>query len=343
MRSLGRLAAGLAHELNNPASAAARTAKMLLQRLETAEAAAHALGAARLPEGALADLARLRDERRASGSSPSSALDAADRVEAIDAWLERHGVEDADATSLVEAGFNEADLDTVAAIAGEAALAPAVRHLTASHELRRQADEIGSAASRIHALVAAVKGFTYMDQAAAPKAVDVSLGLSDTVTMLKAKARTKSIDLRLLLEAGLPPVQGFGGELNQIWANLIDNALDAAPASGHVTVSAARADRSSIRVVVADDGPGIPAEIRDRIFDPFFTTKRVGEGTGLGLEIVQRLVARHEGEIDVETGPEGTEFRVCLPIGGPRAPAGSQEEARPRRASPAGMPEESSS
>jgi signal transduction histidine kinase len=218
-----------------------------------------------------------------------------------------------------------------------------VRHLTASHELRRQADEIASAASRIHALVAAVKGFTYMDQATAPKAVDVGQGLSDTVTMLKAKARTKSIDLRLLLEAGLPPVQGFGGELNQIWANLIDNALDAAPASGHVTVSAARADRSNIRVVIADDGPGIPAEIRDRIFDPFFTTKRVGEGTGLGLEIVQRLVARHEGEIDVRTGPEGTEFRVCLPMGGPRAPAASQEEARPRGASPAGMSEESSS
>ena len=165
------------------------------------------------------------------------------------------------------------------------------------------ASEIEAAASRIHNLVAAVKGFTYMDQATMPKPVDVGQGLADTLAVLNAKARGKSVGVSLDVEADLPRIPGFGGELNQVWANLVDNALDAA--KGRVAVAAGRQGHSVV-VRVVDDGPGLPPEIRERIFDPFFTTKPVGQGTGLGLDIARRIVRRHHGEIEVDSRPGRT-------------------------------------
>jgi signal transduction histidine kinase len=173
------------------------------------------------------------------------------------------------------------------------------------------ASEIEAAASRIHNLVAAVKGFTYMDQATMPKPVDVGQGLSDTLAVLNAKARGKQVGVSLAVETDLPRIPGFGGELNQVWANLVDNALDAA--SGHVSVAAGR-QGPSVVVRVVDDGPGLPAEIRERIFDPFFTTKPVGQGTGLGLDIARRIVQKHQGSIEVDSRPGHTQFSVTLPI-----------------------------
>jgi signal transduction histidine kinase len=152
-----------------------------------------------------------------------------------------------------------------------------------------------------------------MDQAAVAEPVDLVQGLSNTIAVLKSKARSKSAAVAVDVEPGLPRVRGFAGELNQIWANLIDNALDAIPNAGRVEVLANREGRRAV-VRVADNGNGIPAEIRERIFDPFFTTKPVGQGTGLGLDIVRRLVCHNDGEIAVESRPGRTEFRVALPI-----------------------------
>ena len=152
-----------------------------------------------------------------------------------------------------------------------------------------------------------------MDQATVAEAVDLTPSLGDTVAVLKAKARSKSVAVIVSVEPDLPRVLGFAGELNQIWANLIDNALDAVPANGRVEVSANR-ERQRVVVRVVDDGPGIPAEIRERLFEPFFTTKPVGKGTGLGLDIVRRLVSHNDGEIEFETAPGRTEFRVSLPL-----------------------------
>ena len=166
---------------------------------------------------------------------------------------------------------------------------------------------------RISALVTAVKGFTHMDQAAVAEPVDLASSLSNTVAVLNAKARAKSVAVAIRLDASLPRVQGFVGELNQIWANLIDNALDAVPESGRVEVTAS-GDERRVVVRVIDNGAGVAPEIRERIFDPFFTTKGVGKGTGLGLDIVRRLVVHNEGEISVESRPGRTEFRVSLPI-----------------------------
>src|SRR6185295_5502581 len=155
--------------------------------------------------------------------------------------------------------------------------------------VRRLASEIQDAATRIAGLVLAVKGFTHMDQATAAGPVDVSQGLGNTVAVLKSKARGKSVAVSIQVEPNLPRIRGFAGELNQIWGNLIDNALDAVPESGRVEVVAGR-ESGRVVVRIADNGPGIPAEIRDRIFDPFFTTKPAGLGTGLGLDIVRRLI-----------------------------------------------------
>ena len=159
----------------------------------------------------------------------------------------------------------------------------------------------------------AVKGFTHMDQATVAEPVDLIQGLSNTVAVLKSKARAKSVAVVVRVEPGLPRVRGFAAELNQIWANLIDNALDAVPDSGRVEVLANR-EGGRVTVRVVDNGIGIPAPIRGRIFDPFFTTKPVGQGTGLGLDIVRRLVRHNDGEISVESQPGRTEFRVVLPL-----------------------------
>jgi signal transduction histidine kinase len=152
-----------------------------------------------------------------------------------------------------------------------------------------------------------------MDQAAVAEPMDLTRGLSDTVAVLRSKAKNKSATVAIELAPDLPKVRGFVGELNQVWSNLLDNALDAIPAGGRVTVIGER-DGTRVVVRIVDNGGGIPQEIRERIFDPFFTTKPVGQGTGLGLDIVRRLVRHNEGDIEVESQPGRTEFRVWLPL-----------------------------
>ena len=166
---------------------------------------------------------------------------------------------------------------------------------------------------RISGLVMAVKGFTHMDQAAVAEPLNLMRGLDNTVAVLRSKARGKSVTVTVEAEPDLPRVRGLAGELNQIWGNLIDNALDAVPESGRVDVRAAR-EGEHVVVRIVDNGAGIPAEVRERIFDPFFTTKPMGHGTGLGLDIVRRLVRHNDGQIAVESQPGRTEFRVSLPI-----------------------------
>ena len=313
MLSLGKLAAGLAHELNNPASAVARSSKALADSVAEAESASRALGAAQLSETQLVAVDKVRETCLApSVKLLQSPVERADREDALAGWLERHASDPTAAESLAESVISLERLDHLAEVLDGATLDLALRWVAAVCTTRRLASEIETAASRIHTLVAAVKGFTYMDQSTVPMPVDVGRGLADTLAVLKAKARAKSVGVTVTVEPELPWIQGFGGELNQIWVNLLDNALDAASDSGHVEVRATQ-QPGSIVVSVIDDGPGIPAEIRERIFDPFFTTKPIGHGTGLGLDIVRRLVHRHSGEIDVDSRSGRTEFRVTLP------------------------------
>jgi signal transduction histidine kinase len=216
-----------------------------------------------------------------------------------------------DVQPLAESGFKPADLETINALVGRDKVAAVFAQMSADQSVRRLAAEIDTAASRIHTLVAAVKGFTYMNQQATLQPIAIGRGLSDTVTVLRSKAKATSVNVELEVPPNLPAVDGYGGELNQVWANLLDNAIDAAP-GGRVRVKADR-EGGNVVVRVIDNGRGIPPDIVNRIFDPFFTTKEVGKGTGLGLDIARRIVQRHHGEIEASSGSGETEFRVTLP------------------------------
>jgi signal transduction histidine kinase len=193
------------------------------------------------------------------------------------------------------------------------ALAAALQWVGRGCGARSLAHDIETAASRVYELVAAVKGFTSMDHETVARPTDLGSGLADTVTVLRAKARAKSAEVTVTVQQDLPPVQAYGGELNQVWSNLIDNALDAIGPGGRVEVNARR-EGGDILVQVSDDGPGIPESARPHIFDLFFTTKPLGEGTGLGLGIVHSLVRRHSGGIEVDSKPGHTVFSVRLPL-----------------------------
>ena len=310
--SLGKLAAGLAHELNNPASAAARSAKLMAVSFAESEAAARALAAARLSDPQLAEVDRVRGLCE-SGTGPASPspIERADREEALAGWFDAHGFDADYAAALAETSVTPAALDALAAAIGEDALGAALRSIASGRLTRLLVGEIDASVSRIYELVAAVKGFTYMDRAATREPIDIRRSLTDTLAVLGAKTRAKSVVVELALSAGLPMVHASGAELNQVWANIIDNALDAVAPGGRVEITASR-QLDRVVVCVADDGPGIAPEIQGRIFDPFFTTKPVGQGTGLGLDIVRRLLQRSEGEIEVESRLGRTEFRVSL-------------------------------
>ena len=314
MISLGKLSAGLAHELNNPAAAIERDAAILEDRLKDTERASRMLGASRLSDSQLAAVDAVR------GACAStvvhvvrSPIEQAEREETIADWLADHGLESAMAEELAETPVTMEALDLLAGAVDGPALNVTLRWAAAGCSVHRLASEIQEAAERISGLVAAIKGFTHMDQAAVVEPVDLIQGLSNTVAVLRSKARTKSVAVAVDVEANLPRVLGFAGELNQIWSNLLDNAIDAVPDFGRVEVLAKR-ERQRAVVRIIDNGTGIPAKILERIFDPFFTTKAVGLGTGLGLDIVRRLVRHNDGEISVESQPGRTEFRVVLPL-----------------------------
>jgi signal transduction histidine kinase len=314
LMALGRLSAGLAHELNNPASAIERGASLLSERIDEAQRAARALGAAGLTAAQLAAVDQFR-QACAMTREPGvrSPLEDARREEALADWLADHRLEEKLADALGETPLKPGDLDALAAAIGPADLNAALGAVAAGCAVRGVAEDILDAAVRISGLVTAIKGFTHMDQAPAPERVDVQASLTNTVAVLKAKARTKSVTVTIDVDADMPRVHGIAGELNQIWANLIDNALDAAPESGRVEVRAGR-DGHRVAVRIVDNGAGIPEAVRERIFDPFFTTKPMGQGTGLGLDIVRRLVKHNDAEIAVDSAPGRTEFRVLLPI-----------------------------
>ncbi len=311
--SLGKLASGLAHELNNPASAVVRSAKLLSNSLIASDDAARQLGAAHLS----GDQVAVIDEIRAlcaqqSTGEPMTAIARADREDAIVEWLDAHDADTSWASPIADTAVTLDALDRLAGAVSGPALDASLRWLASGCLVRELATEIETAAKRMYDLVAAVKGFSYMDRAPTPEPIDIRRGVADTLTMLGAKLRGKAIDVSLRLPDELPRAHGVGVELNQVWMNLIDNAIDAVGVNGKITITAT-VELGRVVVRIVDDGPGIPPEIQSRIFDPFFTTKAVGSGSGLGLDIVRRLLQRHEGEISVDSVPGRTEFQVRVP------------------------------
>jgi signal transduction histidine kinase len=322
MASLGKLAAGLAHELNNPASAVARTAKLLQQSMGEADRAARALALARLTEAQLAAVDRLREKAMTAPAQSFSPLERADREDAIADWLEGHGADLSALEALTDTSVTTEALDEVAEVLAGAELDAALDWVAAGCGVRILAAETERAGSRISDLVGAMKRLTHMDRAPAPEPMDIEQGLRDTLTILGHKARSKSVTVKIDVAPGMPRVNAIGGELNQVWMNLLDNALDAVNFGGGLAVTVKPEGRSVV-VRVIDDGPGIAPEHAPRIFDPFFTTKAPGEGTGLGLEIARTRVRGHGGEIEFESRPGRTEFRVILPLGEPHSASAS--------------------
>jgi signal transduction histidine kinase len=314
MISLGKLSAGLAHELNNPASAIERCAAMLEDRVEDSEEATRDLTAATLSDAQIAAVDAVRASCMAKQNHRvRSTLEQCDREDAIAEWLARHELDTVNAQMLADTEVTFESLDQLVAAVERPALNAVVRWAAAGCAVRNLTSKVQDSAMRISSLITAVKGFTHMDQANVAEPVDLGPSLGNTVAVLNSKAREKSVAVKWELEAELPKVLGFAAELNQVWGNLIDNALDAVANGGRVEVRAIR-ESQNVVVLILDNGPGIPVELRDRIFDPFFTTKPMGQATGLGLDIVRRLVRHNDGAIDFESQPGRTEFRVRLPI-----------------------------
>ena len=312
MISLGRLAAGMAHELNNPASAALRGARLLHSGVAEADAAVRVLTETPFTAAELDAIGTLfRASAMTPAHPPSSPIERADREEEIAAWLARHGSDPALADPLAETAVDLDGLDALARVLTGDSLGAVLRWLAWVSSTRALSSDVERAAARIAVVVDAIKRFTYMDHLAGPEVVRVEVGLRDTIAMLGPKVKSKDAVISLEVEPDLPDVRASGGELNQVWLHIVDNALDAIATAGRVEISARRElDRVTVRVV--DDGPGIPPATLPRIFDPFFTTKEPGQGTGLGLEIARRLVRRCHGEITAESAPGRTEFRVSL-------------------------------
>jgi signal transduction histidine kinase len=323
LASLGTMAAGLAHELNNPAAAARRSAEQLGEALDVMDSTLRAFVDAGVEREGAARIADLRDQalRQASERSALSALDAADAEDDVRERLEALGILDAWrlAEPLAIAGVDDDWLAQMQAAAGPATSA-SLRSLAAAIAAHSLVSELRESTDRMSSLVGAVKAYAYMDRGGVVQA-DIHEGLETTLTVLAHKLKNTQIEIKRDYDRALPVVTIYGSELNQVWTNLLDNAIDAVGQSGTITVRTKR-DGDCILVEIADTGPGIPPEARAHVFDPFFTTKDVGRGTGLGLDTARRIVEdRHGGSLTFDTGERGTIFHVWIPLAQPNTPS----------------------
>jgi signal transduction histidine kinase len=315
LASLGKLSAGLAHELNNPASAAKRAASQLRDMLKKIKNVSLELGRRDLTPAQKSEIERLEASFTQQDVVPPDALTMSDLEDQIDSLLRSHGQND---LWLLAAGLArrnikpEAVESLFAILDGDTARAALVR-IAASEEIANLLHEIESSTSRISDLVGAIKEYTHMDQAPVQN-VDVVKSLETTLTIMNHKLK-QGVVVRRDYPPGPLLVNSFGSELNQVWTNIIDNAIDAMHGKGELRVRTYRDDGCAV-VEIGDNGPGISNEVQPHIFEPFFTTKGVGEGTGLGLDTVQRIVKKHRGSIEVNSGPGDTRFQIWLPLAG---------------------------
>jgi signal transduction histidine kinase len=311
--ALGTLAAGLAHEINNPASASLRAVDALRNTGDFMISSLVTLAEQGIVAEQFLDLDRLRVELQDRPVTQDSAIARADREELVGAWMEVRRIAAAwqIAPVLATLGVDEAWLDELESVIGAAALEPALRWISSTIGSRALLGELADATSRIAHLVEDVKTYSQMDRAEVQR-LDIRLGIESTLSMLAPKLSGVEVERRY--DADLPEVEVFAAELNQVWTNLIDNAIDAMGGHGRLEIATHR-EGDHVVVEITDSGPGIDPSVRDRIFEPFFTTKDVGKGTGLGLDISRRIVVdRHGGEISFDSAPGSTTARVQLPI-----------------------------
>jgi signal transduction histidine kinase len=313
LAALGKLSAGLAHELNNPASAAKRATSQLRELLIRIRNASHDLGRRELTVAQKAEIEKLEASFVQKDGPPPDALAISDLEEQIDSLLRSHGQSDLWqlAADLARKNINPEALESLFSILDSDTARAALVRIAASVEVAGLLAEIESSTTRISDLVCAIKEYTYMDQAPVQN-VDIVKGLETTLTILNYKLKKGVVVQRDYPKIPLL-INSFGSELNQVWTNIIDNAIDAMSGQGELRIRAYREDPCVV-VEIGDNGPGISPEVKEHIFEPFFTTKGVGEGTGLGLDTVQRIVKKHHGNIQVSSKPGDTRFQVYLPM-----------------------------
>jgi signal transduction histidine kinase len=320
MMALGKLSAGLAHELNNPAAAVVRGSASLLKHLKlTPETFKKVMSIQVTPEAVglvndqlFAILNRERPQHLTMMQRSSLEDDLLD-------WLADYQVENSAevAENMVEFGFTTTDLDGFKQHIPDSSVSAVFNWINNNLVTEKMVTDIEDASRRIADLVGSVKNFTHMDQGHGKQYADIHTGIHNTLTMLQHKMRHGNVILEEQFDTTLPQVNAMIGELNQVWTNLIDNALDAMEINqkGILQIKTER-DKDCVAVTITDNGPGIPEEVQSQIFDPFFTTKAVGKGTGLGLDVVNRIVKQHKGAIKVTSKPGETSFRVAFPIDG---------------------------
>lgn len=316
LMALGKLSAGLAHELNNPASAMVRSSEELYKRVHASpEKFKSVLQIKITPEQTDAVNTILFSKVANLNKIDLSLMEREDQLDDLLDWLEEHEVDDADevADTFVDFGFTTDDLAEVKTILNGKSIAPIARWIESTLSLEKLVSEIRESADRISVLIKAVKGYSHMDRANSMEPTDVRDGLRSTIIMLKFKIKQKQIVLQKNFPEQLPKVKAVVSELNQVWTNIIANAIDALEPEGKLTIDTYQ-ERDSVCIEITDNGHGIPEDIQTRIFEPFFTTKSMDEGTGIGLDIVQKIIKKHNGSISVNSVPGKTTFKVCIPV-----------------------------
>jgi signal transduction histidine kinase len=319
MMALGKLSAGLAHELNNPAASIVRNAASLKKHLQAQPETFAKLVALKLDGEKIAavknEIAGILEKQ---ANTHISLRDRNRLEDELSEWFEEHDIENGYemAETFVEQGFKTTDLDCIYNCVTKTAASDVFSWMHDTVISEKMVADIHDASQRIADLISSIKTFTHMDRGADRQFARVDTGIRNTLTMLGHKIRAHNITVNQEYDSTLPEVKMLVGEINQVWTNLIDNAIDAMEANGKGTLHIkTRRDREYAEITITDDGPGIPADVINQIFDPFFTTKEMGKGTGMGLEVVQRIIKQqHHGSVKVNSRPGHTEFVVCIPI-----------------------------
>lgn len=317
MMALGKLSAGLAHELNNPVAAICRSSDKLFENISHIPAIFKEMAALCLSqEQATAIVDNLQQWSAGKPTKALSVLELSDKTTAIEDWLDSKNISRIEiAEILAEYGVEPAALEDFSSLFDPAHLEVIFSWIDGSLEANRMVSDLQISSKRISDLVSAVKRYTYMDQEPDKQFIDIHTGIRNTLTMLDYRFRKGNVEIVENYDASLPKIKALPGELNQVWTNLVDNALDAMEPGrqGRLEIATTK-DRQCVHVTITDNGPGIPEEIQSRIFEPFFTTKDMGKGTGLGLDVVSQIVQRHRGSVKQTSVPGKTIFTISFPI-----------------------------
>jgi signal transduction histidine kinase len=315
--ALGKLAAGIAHELNNPASAINRISSTLSQRLKENYSLTEKLLRSGISAEQIESIREMvgQKEKASANDKKLSPIQQMQREDEVNDWFGQQGLNTNNLAveTFADAGFTGAELETIRnGLSNEAFMHVLlwVENLLSSQKVIKDLDE---ASTRISHLVGAIKSHVHMDQTNDLQPTDLHNDIENTLTLMGYKLREKNIQVKKNFCAGLPHIPAYVGELNQVWTNIIDNAVFALAKDGELIIETI-CDPRNVQVKFIDSGAGIPPEILSRIFDPFFTTKKVGEGTGIGLDLVNRIIKHHNGEIKVNSRPGRTEFIICIPL-----------------------------